>query len=352
MKKIGILTFQYADNYGAVLQCYALKTMLEGFDGYEVEVINYRPINWQYEKRWTNSFEEKAFWEKRSKFECFLKERCGIAEQECSVLIGDKYDIYCVGSDQVWNTQHGVKDFFLPNISDNCKKITYAVSVGIAPDNKQIEKMFFEKYASKFDYISVREQEHINMLNHLTGKCCERVLDPTFLPELMIYNFGEDDRKLKPEEYIFFFWIENDDNLDRGISEVNRMAREYGIPVIHSLYGEKGDRIFSSLGTMIFEGPDAFIEYIKNATVVLTNSYHAAIFALRFHKRFFVVPGEGMESRFRNLADLFPVKNAYIKKIKTEYKKVPELNYEEIEALIDTEREKSLNFLRKILCEK
>ena len=39
-RKIGIITYHFALNYGAVLQCYALKEYLSSI-GYDVIVLNY-----------------------------------------------------------------------------------------------------------------------------------------------------------------------------------------------------------------------------------------------------------------------------------------------------------------------
>lgn len=346
MKKVGILTFQYADNYGAVLQCYALQKVLNSFDNCEASVINYRPSHFKYETRWESECERNLFWEKREKFEKFLVERCRLNGEETTSIQNLDFDVYCVGSDQVWNTTDKQSiNFFLPDVNENSKKIAYAVSLGAPIINKNLNSPYYKQYASKFNYISVREKEHVDFIKKHAGKDCELVVDPTLLLEKDDFDELIFDKKCE-NPFIFLFWLPHDDNVYKGIELANRFSRKYGLPVKHSLWGKFSDGIENNCGTMIYEGPEEFIKSIKNAEVVITNSYHAVLFSIQYEKKFYVYADDSMRSRFDTLNELYQldenlVNNGIIGKT--------EINYRLIKEKIRIEKNKSLNYLKKVL---
>ena len=76
MKKIGILTFHYADNFGAILQSYALQHAIDSLNDCKGIIINYVPDGFMYENRWGDSIEKALFYKKRYLFDEFLKKNC------------------------------------------------------------------------------------------------------------------------------------------------------------------------------------------------------------------------------------------------------------------------------------
>lgn len=149
MKKVGILTFQQAVNYGAVLQMYALQKIVSEL-GYDVEIINYdspkiaegyNPFHYQ------NIWKPKAFLsdvlncfsriERNQKFNAFIQENMKLSSlisKDKLVEIADYYDYYIVGSDQVWNPDITGDDstYFFDFVIRNEKKLSYAASFGVS----------------------------------------------------------------------------------------------------------------------------------------------------------------------------------------------------------------------------
>ena len=111
MIKVGIATFQYQDNYGAVLQSFALNRTISLFNDVSVNVINYYPYGFTYRRVYESEYDKTRWITKRNSFTRFLIDNCGIEEQAKSVIDGEGYDVICVGSDQVWNPVWDCKEY-------------------------------------------------------------------------------------------------------------------------------------------------------------------------------------------------------------------------------------------------
>jgi len=209
MKKVGIITFHFADNFGAVLQAYALLRTLQG-KNIHVEIINYIP---QELREFYNIFFDlkksvislglvktikkllvsvKTLHTKTIKiknFEKFRNEHLSFSEylyttSEELLKKPPIYDVYVTGSDQIWNPDFFTKiggSYFLDFAVKNADKVSYAASIA-----KPIESRYFEyykNYLQSFNYISVRENTAKNELKNIINKDVYIVLDPTLLLE-------------------------------------------------------------------------------------------------------------------------------------------------------------------------
>ena len=174
-KKIGILTFQKTSNYGAQLQNYALQEYLKQFNALKIEVINYNNENINKSERFSKLSEQhgikqiaKYFLQKRRKkkkwenFEDFRKKYINLTNEytkENISQIEKKFDYFVVGSDQIWNTDITANDYnyMLDFVTDDCKKYSYAASIGMdtVPEEKQKE---ISSKIKKFQQINVREE--------------------------------------------------------------------------------------------------------------------------------------------------------------------------------------------------
>ena len=99
MKKVGILTFHYSDNYGAVLQAYALRRIINQLPYCQAQIINYVPLGTKYTLYENTEEGRELLIEKRKLFEEFLRENCGIDTPVIHEISGNDYDYYCAGSD-------------------------------------------------------------------------------------------------------------------------------------------------------------------------------------------------------------------------------------------------------------
>ena len=175
MIKVGILTFQDAHNYGAVLQAYALKKYISKLDNVEVKIINYHHYNipdgfprkrkidkitLKNNERY--KYSEPDHYMRWDKFDKFIKElidnekRVYTNEEELEKL---DIDVWICGSDQIWNTDitRGFNKGFFLDFNTNGKKVSYAVSMGIPRLPEKYEEEF-KKCLNNLDYISVREE--------------------------------------------------------------------------------------------------------------------------------------------------------------------------------------------------
>lgn len=348
MKTVGILTFHFADNYGAVLQCYALRKVINCIQGYKAEIINYIPAKYIYPKHWENAYTRQKFKEKRKRFDEFLEKQCGMSEEVCTYIDGKQYDYYCVGSDQVWNTSFLCKEYFFPHVFPETKRIAYAASVGIAANSCHLNKELFSRYLPEFKAVSVREEEHVELIEKLSGKRCERVLDPTLLLKSNDYGSIICESILREEKFIFFYWLTHS-NPAPGVELANKLSRLYNIPVVHSLLNAPSYMFNKDGGCMFYEGIENFLWYVKNAQFIVTNSYHGTIFSIHFRRPFYTFIESSMRSRIDTLMGIVDIRDRVVEKYFAINFQPEDVDFTTLQGTIEVERKKSLDFLKRAI---
>lgn len=350
MKKIGIVTFHFVDNFGAVLQCYALQKVLNSFNEVYAEVIDFRPVGYRYERVWSNEKEKVLFFEKRKKFEKFLRKNCNVSPNRVSIIDGKGYDYCCVGSDQVWNPLFSYEEYFLPNVNDKTHKIAYAASVGCPISEIELYKNNYVKYLPRFKKISVRELEHKDYISKISGKNCSNVLDPTLLLDQEEYlTIIQDKTEKNGKPYVLFYWLFHDQELMRGIELVNLIARKYDLQIIHSVYSVKEFMFSEEEKCIYYSGVDEFLWYIKNASFVVTNSYHGTIFSLEFEVPFYSFVVDSMKSRFNTLSAYVDIEDRIVKKMVEEKDLNPDIRFKGIKQSLLRYRVKSIEYLKSAI---
>jgi hypothetical protein len=350
MKKIGILTFHYADNYGAVLQAYALRKIINSLPDCKAEIINYVPEGYVYYLYKDDGSEKKLLEKRRELIEEFLMQECGICSSMIYNVKGNDYDYYCVGSDQVWNIdlrENKDLEYFLPNLDDKAVKIAYAASIGI--EIERIDENIFKKYLPQFNNISLREGTYIEYIEQICNVKCEKVLDPVLLLNKDEYEYLIDKERPKKKPYILLFWYILDDELMKCIEFVNTLARKYGLAIVHSIIGAPRYMFCNDAGCMMNEGIDGFLWYMKHAEFVITNSFHGAVFAAQFERPFYIFISNIRRSRLDNLVEILDIKDRVINGYISPGEMNKNINFEAIRNRLKVERDKSMNFLRKAL---
>lgn len=348
MKKIGILTFHFADNYGAVLQCYALRRVINSMADCRAEVINYIPNSFQYKKTWENEYEENLFHKKRDDFQRFLSVHCGIEKPVIHFMSEDEpYDYYVVGSDQVWNTS--MEEYFLPEIVDKAKCIAYAASIGLQEDASGLNKDILKKYIPKFQYVSVREYMNAALIEKICGRKCACLLDPVLLLDSADYEGLMAEKKLRKEKFIFFFWLMHDRECMRGVELVNNISRLLGMPIVHSFNSAPEYMFCNDGGCMQFESIENFLWYIKNAEYVVTNSYHATLFAIQFRIPFYTFIVQIMRSRIDTLCERFSINDRVITGYLPVGRICKDIDFDAVWGRIKDQRRESFGYLREAL---
>lgn len=277
--EVGIITFHWATNYGAVLQTYALQEAVLKL-GYNVEIINYKPKRFDFgicqflrNRKFVHPFKYYSEYNKEQKIERFRKKYLKLSrrfnsleELKCEKL---KYKFLITGSDQVWNTyflQHGESNgstaYFLDFGEEISKKIAYAVSFGthMYPRNL-IEKV--RPLIRNLVAVSTRETTGQDILN-IIGINSELVPDPTLL-----FNMS-------------FF-----DTLLSGIKTECYKTRAYFLRDISPEIDDYIDK--NNIEVIANCSVEEWINKIRNSSRLLTNSFHGVVFCLLYHIDFYVV---------------------------------------------------------------
>jgi hypothetical protein len=304
--KIGITTFQWSENYGAVLQAHALQFFLQERE-HTVQIIDFRPPpSGSGLRRWLSSSPRGCFvkWEAAHKthlFESFRKKhlvRTPKSFHSSSELLklADRFDILITGSDQVWNPQWldqvaGLWDlYFLTFAGLQTRRVAYAASFGHAEKStmkKEWQKLIGEKL-TKMDAISVREPSGVELVRDLCGRTdALHVLDPTLLLDVSYYK--RISRKAKGCKHVFCYMLHGAEKESELFCERSVLLR--GLKVV------KCDSRKTSLWSgYTLPSPIQWLQRINNAEFVVTNSFHGIVFCLIFHKPFVALPIHGQMS--------------------------------------------------------
>lgn len=307
--RIGIITYHWAYNYGAVMQAYALQTYLEKL-GHIVEFINYVPINQKTgllrkyigrnikstKLKWNTAQRELNFHTFVSKLN--ISSIKYISYQELLDL-PPNYDIYICGSDQVWNydlvsstpEKKGISHpYYLDFGNETTKRIAYAPSFGSSniPEDLKDE---IKKCLSKFNSISVREKSGVEIVKSLGYKNVKWMPDPTFLLNkedyLNIKNSGINDN----QGFIYSYILEEQDEMAK---KVLTFVSDKGNKNIYNVF--MGTIIKGRNYKNIIPSPEQWLHYVNNADFIVTNSFHSTVFALIFHRPFITIPLGGRAS--------------------------------------------------------
>ena len=279
--KIGVVTIYNSQNCGSFLQTYALTNYLKSI-GHDARVVR----NNMYYK---NKFLYRTFLSVKyfAKFE-FNKAKSifntyrGFEKARKSLEYFSKtenIDLYIFGSDTIWNIAERYfneesKHYFGYNFKG--RKITYAPSVGPTDINNILKSKELCQCIKEFNAISVRDDKTFELIKTVTGKGAEFVVDPTML---MPKEFYESMAKECPDEkYILFYCFEPIEK--EMLSEIKKYASKNGLKLICF-----GDKIKGCDKSLIFN-PYLMMTYYKNASFVVTDTFHGNVFSLIFNKTF------------------------------------------------------------------
>lgn len=294
--KAAILTFQFADNYGAMLQAYALKEYLTK-KGAQVTFIDYTPdkervfysLNPFAEKGLKKIIKKSIQVRKRvhihKRFQLFRKSNLNVPSgiKYAPDKLADEFDVIIVGSDQVWNKKivGNISPYFLKGVPEKCIKASYAASMSIV-DKKDIERGDSVSLLKKFDFLSVRE-DSARVLLEKYGLTVKTVVDPVFLLTASDWRgFGTKPKAIKEDEKYAVIYLLRED--ERCVKEAEIYTEKYNIKLyyIHPL----NNKLKSKRAKLIKNtDPREFVWLIENADAVFTNSFHATSFSMIFEKK-------------------------------------------------------------------
>lgn len=335
--KIGIITFNRAHNYGAVLQAYALQEYIRQL-GEDVEIIDYCPYYFRKQYDTMNVLHQvlstspirlirNLFRYQKTKkrfygFEKFIQQMHLSLKQynENSYITG--YDVVIYGSDQIWNPTHthGFDNILWGyNSSIEIKKIAYAASMA-SSDISSTTSSYIRNALQNFDAISVRENTLKNELSKLSSSNIHLVLDPTLIvnPEVW-YNYIP--QKVNGN-YILVYQVRNS---SLTLKMAKKYAKEYNCEIIElsKMATNEYRKGLNQTAT-----PWDFVSLVKNAKMVFTTSFHGTAFSLIFRKDFYTIHvDESVDERSKTLLNQLGLSERLIKE---EIKFFPSINYDEL----------------------
>lgn len=369
---IGILTFHWADDYGAMLQTYALKYYLEKVSKEKVEIIPYAPIKLtgryslypvvgtEIGNKINYSLISYTFIRNVSYLYEFLKRRRCMRNFRKHYLTAKptvrserislkKYSAVFVGSDQVWNPEItvGLDDAYIGNIREkgNCKLIAYGASFGGEVLPEKYHAHFMKSISENFSVVSLREKSAVPFVRSFFQGNVTDVLDPTLLLEQKEWKkIG----KLPQEQgYILFIYTEYNEQMIEYLHDLSGEVQRKVVQISMPWPGQIRDWIHLE----IKGGPSEFIGFFQNAEYVVTNSFHGMVFSILFEKKFLVFSHSNKNARIENLLDKLSLSSRMIKSgCMPEKGRIEEkIDWMYVKKLLEKEREYSAEFIRNVL---
>jgi hypothetical protein len=312
---IGIFTYHSAHNYGAMLQACALRKHLE-MRGHYAELIDFHPESLELSNsrrkpiRGARDFAAAMAFRilanplgrRYRNFERFKEDHMHLGKRYRTVqeLVDDppEYDAYICGSDQIWNTDGGVSPVnFLQFAPTGSLKISYAPSIGtetVQPQHLQT----MSDCLSSFSAISVREESARKILGEVLPEPPVLVADPVFLLDRDDWESIAVAPSLKGG-YIAFYALESGPEL---YETVNALSRTHGLPIV--VLGKASPRILGiNTRLAISSGPAEFLGLLKEASLVVTNSFHGTAFSILFERPFVSIPHRTRNTRIAHLLE-------------------------------------------------
>ena len=379
--KIGILTLVPYDNYGGILQGYALQTVLERM-GHDVTIMNTKLYNYvpakvrfKQQVRWLiehfiqHRNDIPAFspyhldkWQdyRVSALKPFIKKYVHLTrtfsngvEDIANFAVQENYDAFVVGSDQTWrpclspDLYHMFCDF-LPAESKKIR-IAYAASFGVDRNPYNDEQLkICKQLIHRFNAVAVREESGIKLCKELFDIDAKLVLDPTMLLDKedylkLIEGYQPVNKNVDLMQYVFFFQHDESAIIEKvggavlGMKPVNLMTEKF----LHEIKDK------SELPKAKFYPIEEWIYAYSQAKFVITDSFHGTVFCLILNVPFLVVSPE-TSGRQKSLLNMFGLSDRLVM---TKEEVTPELvyksiNWDQVNRKREELKQKSLQYLR------
>lgn len=386
MKKIGIVSCYFQKNYGSMLQAYATQQVIKKL-GYQAETIRIEGIAKEirnaklkhYMKQLTDwtvvkgklGFVKRFFLKKMDKE---FKENVAVRDKKFNEFKNTKYELspvynskkeigdYCynyssvlVGSDQLWLPSNIDADYYTLNfVPEDVNKIAYATSFGVSALPKR-QWSFAAKFLNRINYVSVREEGGQKIVKEVAHRDVPVVCDPTLLFTKDEWLKYFPNKRIYKEKYIFCYFLGNNPEQRAFADKIRKITGYKIVSLLHMDEYIKSDIDFPDYAPYNI-GPEEFVNLIRNAEIILTDSFHGTVFSVLNGKNFFTFRRfkEGSvlstNSRMHSLFNLLNLHERFITADEDVQKALNlEIDYEKVWNRIDKYRQKSYEYLIKAL---
>lgn len=386
MKKIGIVSCYFQKNYGSMLQAYATQQVIKKL-GYQAETIRIEGIAKEirnaklkyYMKQLTDwtvvkgklGFVKRFFLKKMDKE---FKENVTVRDKKFNEFKNTKYELspvynskkeigkYChnyssvlVGSDQLWLPSNIDVDYYTLNfVPEDINKIAYATSFGVSALPER-QWSFASKFLNRINYVSVREEGGQKIVKEVAHRDVPVVCDPTLLFTKDEWLKYFPNQRIYKEKYIFCYFLGNNPEQREFADKIRKNTGYKIVSLLHMDEYIKSDIDFPDYAPYNI-GPEEFVNLIRNAEIILTDSFHGTVFSVLNGKKFFTFRRfkEGSvlstNSRMHSLFNLLDLHERFITADEDVQKALNlEIDYEKVWNRIDKYRQKSYEYLIKAL---
>ena len=326
MKKVGIVSCYFKNNYGSMLQAYASQKILDNNNipnetiniselvdfskgkkkYYASQITNFKFIKAKYGMIKLKGYSKinkklkKNVSARNKKFEEF-KRKFNLTKsfhtyKELSDYTLKRYSDVIVGSDQLWLPVNVVSDYYTLNwVPDEVNKISYSTSFGISSiPNKY--KNLYQKFLNRINCLSVRENTAVDIIKEISNNKAEIVCDPTLLLTKDDWMEIQTSEPMIKEKYIFCYFLGKNIEHLKFVEELKKKTNYKIVAINHCDEYVKYAESYADV-TPYDVGPGEFINYIRNAEYVCTDSFHGTVFSLINNVNFFTFERFQKESK-------------------------------------------------------
>lgn len=374
MKKTAILTWLHNGNYGSILQAYALQKYLRNV-GLEVCNIDLQPSVIEkiknlvqqrnslilFKEKWLALQTKHACKDKNNikvkeqKFYEFLQNNFNLTRKyrrfcELKELAG-KFDVYICGSDQIWSPMLLSPSYYFDFLDDCDRKIAYACSFGMdsIPSNKCRK---ISEWINRYNAISVREISGQKIVKQLTNINAVINVDPVMLLDAVGWDELLVEKPIIEGRYLFCYFLSYNKEQWRKSLEVakDKRLKVVVVPTTKETYNIRGVSIIENAG------PEDWVNFVKYATLIATDSFHGCVFSILYRRQFMVfrrfadTDMLSQNSRIYTLLDSFELKKCLVDTDDSyEISSISDNEYDNVIAKVFMKAEESKNWLKKSL---
>lgn len=378
--KIGIITYTSLHcnftNYGTVLQAWALNKSINRIlaqvsvkknESHEVILVDYCPDTMvgknplsPFENMWDLDEESRkqaqatlpAIKKNLIKIEEFYKKHFILSDDSYSsenfeeIKYREGIDRFVIGSDSIWDIEEfGVDNVFFANLPIMKKNsIAYAPSFQDSIENfeehdwEDAKRMIQEN----FEIVALRDLKASIILEKETNERYPVVADPTLTLEVSDYSEIESKETQHQSPYILYYSRRYNSDAEKIVKKI---AKDKNLDIVEiSLRAENGN-----CNDMRYDaGVEEFLSLVKNAEIVITNSFHCMIFAILYHKEFYVYSRQHCYGKIVELLDTLGLSSRFVVD-PLEFSYQAEINYPEVDKKLDELRKYSNEYLQKAI---
>lgn len=387
-KKIAVVSCYFKHNYGSMLQAYATQMALDKLN-YDNETIDITGFNGEIKKAKLKYFAKASLTSdillsklgmaknvlkkklskgeytnktqiRDKKFDDFSKKYFRLSPiyssmTELSNKCEERYSSVLVGSDQLWLPANIAANYYtLSFVPDTVNTIAYSTSFGQSQLPKSVAKKA-SVFLNKIKHIGVREETGQKLVKDIASRNVPVVCDPTMLFTGEEWMSIQQEKPIVDGKYIFCYFLGNNPSHRDFVKRLKKKTGYKVVALTHLDEYVKSDENYAD-ETPYDVDPADFVNLIRNAKYVCTDSFHCSVFSILYRKQFLTFRRfnrdtiQSTNSRLDSLFNLVGVDNRFVNP-EDDVKKYLNIDtdYDSVHEKLAKVREQSYIYLKKSL---